>query len=322
MRAMGKVLAALVLAALCCSTWQVAHAQASQVTVRSSVEPQEVELGRSLVVRIAATHKLGERVRWPAASSLGPAFEEISRRTEEGPEQNGMVTSQLYVELMVFDLSVREIPPLAVSLEGVVDAFVQTRSLPLRVTGSVDMASSQLRPLAPPIDVPVRNIRLLLMLGSGPVLFMLIVLGYSFSRRRQGSQAVAAKVKEPRLPAYEEAIARFELLEASGLLDESDLKMAFLSMSEIVRDYLGRRFEFSSLDLTTAEILSRLEAVSTEAEPWKVSVVDWLSSCDLVKFAKTAADGDEARAALKRARSFLKRSNLESVNAEAEVASA
>jgi hypothetical protein len=285
-----------------------AHAQESQVTVRSSVEPQEVELGRSVVVRIAATHKVGERVRWPAAPALGAAFEEVSRRHEAGPERDGLVTSQLFIEAMVFDLSVREIPPLEIGLEGALGATVQSRSLPMRVTGHVDVANSQLRPLSPPVDVPVRNTRLLLMLGTIPVLFMLIVLGYPFFRRRRATAPAAANRKEVRLPAYEEAIARFELLEESGLFEEADLKKAFLAMSEIVRDYLGRRFEFSSLDLTTSEIQSRLEAVSAEGEPWKARVIDWLSSCDLVKFAKTAADGEEARDALERARVLVKRS--------------
>lgn len=298
-----------------------AHAQESQITVRSSVEPQEVELGRSLVVRIAATHKVGERVRWPAAQALGPAFEEVSRRHEAGAERDGLVTSELFIEAMVFDLSVREIPPLAIGLDDTAGTMVQSRSLPMRVRGQIDDANAQLRALSPPVEVPVRNTRLLLMLGTIPVLFMLIVLGYPLLRRRRAVVPAAVKRKEVRLPAYEEAIARLDLLEESGLLEESDLKKAFLAMSEIVRDYLGRRFEFSSLDLTTSEIQSRLEGVSAEGEIWKARVVDWLSSCDLVKFAKTAADGEEAREALDRARVLVKRST-DATDHVLEVASA
>jgi hypothetical protein len=233
-----------------------------------------------------------------------------------------MVTSQLYIEAMVFDLYVRHLPPLAVGLEGVADSVVQTRSLPLRVLGRVDVASSELRPLTPPIDVPVRNTRLLLMLGAGPVLFMLIVLGYSFYRRRPEVPTAAAASKVPRLPAYEEAMARFEVLEVSGLLEEADLKGAFLAMSEIVRDYLGRRYEFSSLDLTTAEIRSQLAGLDAEGEPWTATVVDWLSGCDLVKFAKSAADSDEARDALERARSFVELGGSVAPDKDAEVTNA
>jgi hypothetical protein len=282
-----KAVGVLVLAAIYCAAPDSALAQTESLRVRSALEPQEVELGRSLVIRISATHKLGERVLWPEAASLGPAFEEIARRSEAGPERDGMVTSQLYIEAMVFDLYVRHLPPLAVGLEGVADSVVQTRSLPLRVLGRVDVASSELRPLTPPIDVPVRNTRLLLMLGAGPVLFMLIVLGYSFYRRRPEVPTAAAASKVPRLPAYEEAMARFEVLEVSGLLEEADLKGAFLAMSEIVRDYLGRRYEFSSLDLT-----------------------------------KSAADSDEARDALERARSFVELGGSVAPDKDAEVTNA
>ncbi|MCJ7577277.1 MAG: hypothetical protein MUO91_02370, partial [candidate division Zixibacteria bacterium] len=53
----------------------------------------------------------------------------------------------------------------------------------------------------------------------------------------------------------------------------------------IIRKYLGRKYQITALDRTTPEVKMEMKSVKIDKEIIN-SVYDFLSSCDLVKFAK------------------------------------
>ena len=71
-------------------------------------------------------------------------------------------------------------------------------------------------------------------------------------------------------------------------------------MSEVIREYLGARFGFDSLELTTDELLAELRR-SASRELVLGQIEGWLSGCDLVKFAKISPSASEARGTLETA---------------------
>jgi hypothetical protein len=65
----------------------------------------------------------------------------------------------------------------------------------------------------------------------------------------------------------------------------------------VIREYLGARFGFDSLELTTEELIDELRrAAGGKLVLGEIS--GWLSGCDLVKFAKLSPSASEARGAL------------------------
>lgn len=92
----------------------------------------------------------------------------------------------------------------------------------------------------------------------------------------------------------EETLARLRALEQSGRLD-SDRKGAYREMVDIIRDYLGARFDVDARELTTRELCQALGFRSIEAAGLTRA---WLADCDLVKYANRTASGGEARAVL------------------------
>ncbi|HWM85905.1 MAG TPA: hypothetical protein VNO33_08700, partial [Kofleriaceae bacterium] len=113
-------------------------------------------------------------------------------------------------------------------------------------------------------------------------------------------------------------LARLDELEASDALDAADLKPVYLSMSEILRAYMGRRFGFPALDLTTFEIRREL-MVRPGGQAAAELISGWLERADLVKFAGYLASADEARQALYDARIFIDRTRA---GAEVQTAAA
>jgi len=95
-------------------------------------------------------------------------------------------------------------------------------------------------------------------------------------------------------------------VEGSGLLDDADRKPAYLAMSEILRTYIGRRWGFSALDLTTEEIRQNLVTRSGSGAAADM-VCPWLENSDFVKYARYDASPEEARQALYEARLFIER---------------
>lgn len=314
------VLRALVLVTLGCAPALAAAGVPTPGRVQTSLDRDLVQLGRPFFYRMSLTHAQGERVAWPAAEEFGPAFAEVSRRSGERAASAGLVTSELTLELMLFDTAVTEVPGLAVSVAGS-SAPLRSSALPVRVQGLVDLDDPRLRPQAPPVEVLVRDTRFLALLGAAPVGLLLLAIAYLVWRRREANPARATRRTQPRLPPDEEALRRLASLETSGLLEQSDLKPAYLRMSEIVRDYMGQRFGFSSLDLTTSEIQSRLQAADDGKEEWIASVMSWLTRCDLVKYARSAADREDASEALGLARAWIEQTRVQEAN-EPELANA
>jgi len=89
-----------------------------------------------------------------------------------------------------------------------------------------------------------------------------------------------------------------------GLLAEGgDLRPFYFELSEAIREYLGGRFGFESLEMTTEELVAAMRRVPLESARGVVGseIEGWLSSCDLVKFAKVSPSAEQARGALETA---------------------
>ncbi|HEU5058697.1 MAG TPA: hypothetical protein VFU21_19325, partial [Kofleriaceae bacterium] len=141
---------------------------------------------------------------------------------------------------------------------------------------------------------------------TGAVLIVVaaLMLRGLFRRRRR---RVLARLPEALVrSAHDEAMARLAEVEASGLLDDADRKPAYLAMSEIIRAYIGRRWGFPALDLTTEEIRSSL-AARPDGMAAADLVCGWLERSDFVKYARYDASPEEARQALYEARIFIDR---------------
>src|SRR5690606_18020076 len=142
------------------------------------------------------------------------------------------------------------------------------------------------------VKVLIRDWRLIAMLAGAALLGSTLLWAWHRTTKRRTSNRRQPRTDSreargmPPLSPDQEALARLDALEASGALDADTLKESFLEMSEIFRYYLGRRFAFSALDLTSSEMRSRLAKVDG-SEAWLEEVQQWLSRCDLIKYANS-----------------------------------
>ena len=128
--------------------------------------------------------------------------------------------------------------------------------------------------------------------GLGALLTMLIVRRL---RARRGERP-----GPPPRPAHEVALEKLDRLGAYGFLENADNRPFYFAVSEIIREYLGGRYGFDSLELTTDELIAELRRQAGR-ELVLGEIQGWLSACDLVKFAKISPSATEARGALESA---------------------
>lgn len=88
---------------------------------------------------------------------------------------------------------------------------------------------------------------------------------------------------DPR-PAHEIALADLEELDRARLIEAEAYKPYSQRISEIMRAYFGRRYQFHGLEMTSDELRERLGVEELSAEA-KLLLDHFLSDTDLIKFA-------------------------------------
>ena len=156
------------------------------------------------------------------------------------------------------------------------------------VLGPQDTSPADIKPQA---WLPERRLWPFVLLG----LALLAGEAWILSRRRarRPRETVTAPAM-PSRPAHEVAYAELERLMSSGLLEKGRIKEFYVELAEIIRRYLAAHFGVETFERTTAEIL---EALRLARVPAKVtsSAGEFLSACDLVKFAKFVPTTEETR---------------------------
>jgi hypothetical protein len=91
-----------------------------------------------------------------------------------------------------------------------------------------------------------------------------------------------------------------------GFLENADNRPFYFAVSEVIREYLGARFGFDSLELTTDELCAELRrSAGRELGIHFTEIQGWLSASDLVKFAKVSPTAAESRGTLETAIRFV-----------------
>jgi len=124
-----------------------------------------------------------------------------------------------------------------------------------------------------------------------------------WKRRKAGLDGETSAPSEPA-----EVVARraIESLLARNLVEQGQVKLFYIELSDIFRRYIEGRFRIPALDLTTAELLPELRRVD-ELRPLYSEIRAFLDGSDLVKFAKYTPDASDIGADLGRVRLTIDR---------------
>jgi hypothetical protein len=133
------------------------------------------------------------------------------------------------------------------------------------------------------------------------ILLLAAGLAYAATRLYRRIRRTRELAESP-LPPWEQALAALDELPWQDWLAAGQVKRFYYALSQVLKRYIERRFEFNAVEQTTTEILASMRACRT---PMREEVGRFLTRSDFVKYAKTVPPDEEARSAIAQVRDFV-----------------
>lgn len=132
-------------------------------------------------------------------------------------------------------------------------------------------------------------------------LIIIIILVFKFLKKRKKTEQIITPLR----PAHETAFEALRNLLNKNYLKTVKVREYYFELSDIVRHYVEDRFQLRAPEMTTEEFLSTLKDSSVLNAGQKTLLKDFLSHCDMVKFAKYLPDEKESEASYESAKRFI-----------------
>ncbi len=289
--------------------------------------PDEFRVAAARVVQQGERPRIGEQVVYLLQATLPPGWEltfprdpdmvpglrsirdQISVRKKVTPEGATFDVSIPFLVLRSGHIRVPSIQFPAKHRTGAVD-HVTAGSLVLS-TGSWLEGTGEPAPgsVIPPVPLVERNwLAWVVTLTLGALLLGALVTVWVLHLR--GRRAMVVSV--PRRPAHEVALARLDELTRGEALASGNVEALYTALSECLRQYLGGRYGFDSLDMTTTELHHRLSRADLRPADFE-EVLALMLEFDLVKFARKIPPLTQASADVDNTREFVIRT-MDAVN--------
>jgi hypothetical protein len=274
-----------------------------------SVTPKEASVGEVVYWRLGIVRHPEVQVRLGTEASFGD-LEVRSKQVSEREPSGDLIHEVMEVQLIGFEPGVMEIPAQVLTA---VDKGGQLAEL------ETDGATVQIKSLianepepklkedtGPGEKVYVKDYLILWILGI-LVGILLVAAVTLLARRLIAMRRTGTKVfVPPPRPAEEIALEKLAMLRESNLLEEGQIKRFHVQLSEAVREYLGNRYLFDSLELSSEELSFKLKNTTIASEDFD-TVGEFLGVTDLVKFAKVVLSHQESLGLLDQSVAFVEK---------------
>ncbi|WNJ19908.1 hypothetical protein [Pontibacter sp. G13] len=253
-----------------------------------STDRQDIQIGEQVQVQVSVLHDAPAEFQFPDWKDQLKGFDLISVDSVRTASQEGrLVTSQMLV-VTSFDSGTQVLPPLAIPmLAGGANSVdtIAVEEYPIEVT-TVELGEQaeikdvkEIREVPLPTWVIFAGIGILIALG-------LIGWGIYYLVTRPKPEAAPEPVEaKPAVPAHEIAMRKLAQLESKKLWQAGEVKEYYAEISEILRDYLERKFSIPALESVTHEIMDQARELPL-TDKMRRHLKDTLEMADLAKFAK------------------------------------
>ena len=285
--------------------------------VSATLDSTTLFIGDQTDLHLRAIGEVGEQVAMPVLDKeLIPGVEIVDRTIVDTISlKDGRVQYDQYLTLTSFEDSLFYIAPLPF-VSG--DDTVWSDGLTLNVVqpfemDTTDMAITDIKGV---YKAPIwwwgifRWVLLAVLLaGVGVAGYYLI----TYLQRRKLEEAGNEVVTEPLRPAEEVALEKLDAIKEKKIWQQGQVKEYYTQLTDVVREYIARRFEVSSVEQTSDETLRDIRPLLSERKDLYDQLRKMLTLADLVKFAKWSTTPDENELSLRNAYTFVKETTIKSL---------
>ena len=273
-------------------------------TVTARVDKTEAHVGDPINLIITAIARRGIAVNLPSTIALEP-FTVLDRKEAEQDLGDGRARREFTLTAAAYEPGESELPTVEVTYLGKGGEIrtVKTTPIPIKIASVIaNEPEPALKDIAPPVRVMQQDLLLAYIAGGLLAAIIGALLTWLVVRRLRGR--ILMRPGPPPRPAHEVALEKLDRLGTYGFLENADNRPFYFAVSEVIREYLGARFGFDSLELTTDELVAELHRSAAREQVLGLAqgqIEGWLSGCDLVKFAKISPSAAESRGTLETA---------------------
>ncbi|TAE28622.1 MAG: hypothetical protein EAZ92_07990 [Candidatus Kapaibacterium sp.] len=291
------------------SVQSASNLYAQDVRVQATLDTTALRIGEQTSLRLTVEHSHGVQVRFPMPpDSLSPNIEIVSRSAVDSSDEQGRAIQRQIYTITSFTDGLHDIPALTVQYRKPNDTAlysIQTPILALTVQGvPADTTNRQIRDIKPPMAVErtFAEIAPYLLIALGVI--AAIVGGVYWWRKRKPVVSEEIRPSAPSLPPYQMAMEELERLEQERLWQAGDAKEYHTRLADIVRVYVERSYNVTTLEATSDEILAQFRMVAAPTGSLE-KLRSVLKTADMVKFARYEALPDENDRSMKLAKEFV-----------------
>ena len=280
------------------------------LVVSAAIDSTTLFIGDQTDLHLRATCEVGQQVQLPLLEEQLISGIEIVDKTiiDTTALNDGRVQYDQYLTLTSFEDSLFYIAPLPFVSEG---DTIWSESLMLNVVqpfemDSTDMAITDIKGIyrAPIWWWGILRWVLLALAIAGVGVGGYYLITYLKGRSRKNEEEIA--ITEPLRPAEEVALEKLDIIREQKLWQTGQVKEYHTQLTDVVREYIARRFEVSSVEQTSDETLRAMKPLLHDKKELYEQLRKMLSLADLVKFAKWTATPDENELSLRNAYAFVK----------------
>ena len=153
----------------------------------------------------------------------------------------------------------------------------------------IDTTKIEVKPIKGVMKIPFTFKEILPFAIGGIVLTGIIIAIIYFVRRTKNKTKSPQTIKEAAIPEDEEALNNLKRLKQARLLETGQEKQHYIALSEILWQYIYRRFNVNAFEKTTNQIMEEMLSKDVSQEDNK-RLENIFTTSDLVKFAKYIPD--------------------------------
>ena len=287
------------------------------LVVSAAIDSTTLFIGDQTDLHLRATCEQSEEVQFPTLTEeLIPGIEIVDQTIIDTTILNdGRVQYNQYLTLTSFQDSLFYINPLPFVSNG---DTIWSESMTLNVVQPFEIDST---------DIAITDIKGIYKAPIwwwGILRWVLLALaiagvgigGYyliTFIRKRYSNDSEELTPTEPLRPADEVALEKLDAIREEKIWQTGQVKEYHTQLTDVIREYIARRFDVSSVEQTSDETLTAMRPLLNDKRELYDQLRKMLQLADLVKFAKWTATPDENEMSLRSAYTFVKETSVQSL---------
>ena len=292
------------------------------LVVSAAIDSTTLFIGDQTDLHLRATCEVGEQVQMPLLDKeLIPGIEIVERTViDTATLKDGRVQYNQYLTLTSFEDSLFYIQPLPF-VSGEDTMWSEPLTLNVVQPFEMDSTAIAITDIKGIYKAPIwwwgiwRWVLLALVIaGVGVGGYYLI----TYLKKRMGKEDTNTAPIEPLRPAEEVALEKLDVIREQKIWQTGQVKEYHTQLTDVVREYIARRFDVSSTEQTSDETLRAMRPLLNEQKDLYEQLRKMLTLADLVKFAKWTTTPDENELSLRSAYSFVKETTTNNLENGAE----